>query len=705
MDAMTLRKDDKLFEEAKKRFTRCEEWEGDYRKLFVEDLRFANADADNGFQWPDSVRKNREIDDRPCLTINKTKQHCFQVINDAKQNKPAIHVHPVNNGATVEAAKLLDGIVRHVEYNSEAQTAYDTATEHQVMGGIGYWRVTTDYASEDSFDQEIYIRRVKDPMSVYLDPDIREADGSDATFGFIFDDLTKDEFEAKYGEDAAKTINFPIEGGTSWIKPDHIRIAEYFRKVPANTELMAVPMEILDARDETGQPIVPPEAADKIIRNKGIALKSDFAEAHWQLLDDAPGTKKRTVEQYKVKWYLLAGDGTILDEADWPGKYIPIVRVVGEEVIIDGKLERKGHTRALKDPQRMYNYWSSSATEQVALQSKTPYVGSARAFEGYEDYWATANNTNRAYLPYNDIDETGQAAIERPQRAEPPVMAQAYMQGLQIAANEMMMVSGQYQAVMGQQSNETSGVAINERQRQGDNATYHYIDNLARAIRFTGRIILDLIPHIYDTERVMRILGEDGVEDFIHINPDQQAAMQQQQQQVQKEGQIKQEVRYILNPKIGKYDVVVDIGPSYSTRRQEAFQNLSQIMAHNPQLMQMAGDLLFKAADFPMAQDVAERLNRAIPPNLKGESPDPHVQQLMMQNQQLQQAMQHLTSALAAMKDKQDAGMMKAQADQYRAETERAQFIHDAATDQTRLGHDLAMATTQMMQPPQPIQQ
>ena len=670
-----LSPDEQIIQEARDRFQACEEWESDFWKLFIDDVKFANGDADNGYQWPDSIRKNREIDDRPCLTINKTKQHCLQVINDGRQHAPQIKVHPIDSGATAEAAKLLDGLVRHVEYRSNAQAAYNTAQEFAVFGGIGYWRVVTDYANDDTFDQEIFIQRVKDPKTVRLDPDIKEIDGSDAMFGFVFVDFDKKEFRRKYGKKASEEADFPLGKGDTWLAKNHIRVAEYFRKVPKTEKIAALPDSVMQGL---------PGLKSNIIK------QSDVPDDLWKVLSDHPDVKMRDVEKWNVEWFLIAGN-KIKDRRPWPGKYIPIVRCVGEEVIIDGQLERKGHVRSLKDPQRMYNYWSSSATEHVALQTKIPYVAPARAIEGYEGYWKNANNENTSYLPFNDIDEQGRP-IERPQREQAPVMAEAYVKGMQITAGEMMMVSGQYQAVMGQPSNETSGVAINARQRQGDNATYHFIDHQALAVRYTGRIIVDLFPKVYDTPRVMRILGEDGVEDFIHLDPNAKQAVEQRKEA------MTNEVRQILNPSIGNYDVVVDVGPAYATRRQEAFAAMSQIMAQNQDLMSKAGDLLFKAADFPHAEDIAERLSRAIPPALKGEGPDPQLQQAQQQMQQMQKAMQGMADMIEKLKNERGSNMIKANADVYRAETERAQMIHDASMDQQKLVHDIALAVTQMMQ-------
>lgn len=633
--------DDKLIRTAKDRFQRCEDWESHARQLFEDDLKFGNGDPDNQYQWPDALRRTREIDRRPCLTINKTRQHCLQIINDAKQNKPGVIVHPVSTQATYDAAQIYEGIIRHIEYASNAQAAYDTGTEFQVFGGIGYWRVITDYANAHSFDQEIFVRRIKDPLSVYLDPDIKEADGSDAKFGFIFDDLTTDEFNAKYPGHENITTTAALGKGDGWCDKDHVRVCEYYYVEMRSDTLIAMPAE-----NDT-----------RLVR----ASELDAETAKAILADkDIP---RRALQTPTVKWCLIAGS-EIIDRREWPGKYVPIVRVVGEEVIIEGKVDRKGHVRALKDPQRMYNYGSSACVEFIALQGKQPYIASVEAIQGFENYWATANTETHAYLPFNGLDEAGQQ-IAAPQRQQPPTAAPAYLTMMQNAAEEMRMVSGQYDATMGAPSNETSGVAINQRQRQGDRATYHYIDNLSRAIRFTGKILIDLIPKIYDTRRVIRILGKDDSESTVTVDPQAQTAVTQQRDAMTNEIQV------AFNPAVGEYDVVADIGPAYQTRREEAFNALTQIASQNPEIMKVAGDLIMKAADFPMADELAERLGRLVPAAVKGDAPPPEVQQMQQQMQQMGGMLQKMAQELERAKYDGSIEQQKIQIDSYKAETDR----------------------------------
>lgn len=634
MDAQLSQTEDDIIQEIVDRFKAAQEWEGYTRPLNLDDEKFGLADSDNGYQWPDAIAANRQLGNMPMLTINKTHQHCLQIINDAKQNKVACKVAPVGDEATKEAADVYEGIIRHIEYQSNAQDVYIQAVKKQVYIGMGYWRITTRYIDDRSFDQEIYITPVKDPFTVYLDPDIQEIDGSDATWGLFFKDLPRHQFDLKYPKLKDKVTADPLgELTAGQVAEKHVRIAEYYRRVPKRDKLIA-------------------------LADGSTALRSVIGPEIYAKLKEDPEVKIRPITSHEVEWFKVAG-GNVVEKGKWPSQYIPIVRVPGEESVIGGQYDRRGHVRALKDPQRMYNYWTSSAVENVALQSKSPYVGPMEAFDGLETYWNAANKSNLAWLPYNGRDDTGQE-IAQPTRQEPPSMGQAYMEGLQIAANEMQMVSGQYQAQMGEQSNERSGIAIQQRQRQGDNATYGFIDSLASAIRYTGRILIDMIPQVYDTERVIQILAENGDQSTVHIDPQQKAPLQ-----TAGNGDA---VHQIFNPSVGRYSVEADVGPSFGTRRQETFNALAQIIAAAPELMNKAGDLLFKSADFPMAEEIAERLKPGI---------SPQEAQLQQQLQKMQQLLGQTMQELSQEKAKRTTQEQQKGIDAYRAETDRLALFKD----------------------------
>jgi hypothetical protein len=664
-----------IYCEAEERFHLCEEWEKDTRRLFLEDLKFADADPDNGFQWPNHMRRNRDIDQRPALTINKTRQHNLQIINDAKQNKPQINIKPTGEGASFRSAQTFQYIVRDIERQSNASVAYDIATEFQVKAGIGYVRVATDYVDERTFDQEIYIRSVRDPLSVYLDRDIAERDGSDARYGFQFEDWPRDRFEKKYPQYKDMAATSTVGSGDNWLSRDHVRMCDYWRRTEDKDKLVALESSVMSP---DGQSII----YEKLSTIK--RLFKDDSETVNQLLK-MPGTRTRPIVMQNIEWFRMVGK-TIVERKAWPGKYIPIVRIVGEETIIDGKLDRKGHTRNLKDAQRIYNYWSSASVEHIALQSKTPWIVPVQAIEGYETYWSTANRINHAYLPWNAIDDDGNP-IPTPERMKPPEFSEAYLKGMEVAGNELMYASGQYQAQMGQNENAKSGKAINERQRQGDNATYHFVDNQGVAIRHLGRIIVDLIPKVYDTKRVKMIMARDNREHMVTIDPQHPEA-----HTIESDMRTDEAITSIFNPSVGRYSVEADMGPSYATQRQEAFEAFTQILAARPELTQAIGDLYFRNADFPHADEAADRIRRMIPAHVLGEGPTTAEQQLTTQVQQLEALAKDLTQKIAEEKLRTRTREEKRDIDGYNAITKRIDTLakmmvnpKDAAT----MWHDL----------------
>jgi hypothetical protein len=637
--------DEKLIDRCKKGLASSLERENTARDRWKADYKFANADPDNGYQWEPALLKARQNDPngaRPALTVNKTKQHNRQITNEARQNKPAVRVFPVDGGADKKTAEILNGVIRHIEANSDADSAYETATEHQVDAGVGYWRVVTDYARDDSFDQEIFIRRIKNPLNVVLGPH-NEADGSDAREGWIFNDVPREEFQRRYPD--INAASWETLDSAGWVTKDTVRECEYFLITDEEDTLIV---------GDDGNPVL------------WSKLQPDV-QAQYKLRNDL---RKRPVKRPKLTWYKLAGDGEQLDSRELAGRYIPIVKVVGEELEIDGEIDRKGHTRGMKDAQRMYNYWSSAGVEFGALQGKQPYLAPAEAIEGYEEYWNNINTSNQPYLPYNAFDENGNT-IPMPQRQQPPVAAPMYMSGMQVAAEELKMASGQYDSSLGRSGNATSGRQEFAQQQKGDTATFHFRDNLARAIRYTGKILIDLIPKIYDTPRIAQILGEDGKDGEVHIDPAMKVPYREEQDP------STNEIKRIFNPAIGRYDVRTGSGPSYSTRRQEAFYTLTDMASRNPQVMQVAGDLVMKAADFPMAEELAERFEKTLPPNLKGkEGASPEVQQMQQQLQQAQAQLQTLGQEYNQLHGDKDGERQKLLLDRYRAETERLKIIY-----------------------------
>lgn len=626
---------------AHKRWAKCQRFESIARDRWDMDYKFSNGDAYNNYQWPQDIYSGRG--DRPSLTVNETQQHNLHIINEAKQNKAGVKYRPIGDGASPDAAEVLEGIYRHIANISNAQMAQGKAIEFQVTAGLGFTVIRADYMDQDTFDQEIYIRALENPLSCYLDCDAREPDGSDARYGFIFADRPRDEVEEEYPEFKGRAApTNAVDDNFGWILDDHIREAEYY--------------EVQEKRDEL---IVSPDGTIGF-RSK---LTPDLIKM-WKAEIEARGNKmqSRTVVTKKVKWYKIIGD-QVKDEDDLPGKSVPIIPWCGTVTVIDGELDRKGHTRTMISAQQMINYNWSATAEHGALQTRTPWMASIEAIEGNETYWWDANTTNPAVLPFKAYDDRGQQ-LPPPQRIDPPTNAPAFMEGIQVAKQFMLSASGQYEAELGAPGNERSGKAINERQRMGERATYHFIDNQALAIRRQGQIILEWIPAIYDTERVLRIIGEDDGEDHVQIDPKAPVAHQPS-------GEA-EAVSGIFNPNVGKYEVVSDVGPDYATQRQEAFNAIVQVLTQAPELIGKIGDLLFKSADFPLADQIAERLKPGLPEEYQVQLSQMQ-QTAAAQHKLLEQTMQALSEERLKVKAKDSDNVI----DAFDADTKRLAALKD----------------------------
>jgi Phage P22-like portal protein len=610
--------------ESMDRFERCVGREKVARARFLDDYKFANADAYNGYQWPNDLRRTREVDDRPSLTLNGARQHNLQIVNDAKQNKPGIKILPVADGASVDSAKVINSLVKHIEYISNATTAYDHATFFQVNAGWGYIGVSTDYSNEKNFDQEIYIKRKKDPLNIYLDPDRQEADASDMKFAFEFEDIERTEFEKdpRYSKWKDIATTTPMGASTAgWVNDDYVRIAQYWRVVERKDTLFALPAGYAGQKDFPGG-FIAKSVLEKVKTGRSaVLLKQIRAD------EDAGTVQSRELIRKQVEWKLIIG-WQVVEEKDWPGQYIPIVPVWGEETTIEGTWDCKSHTRSMLDAQRMYNYAASSAVEFMGLQTKTPWIAPVEAVEELETYWNDANRINTSVLPYKAFREDG-SAIPPPQRIQPPTAAPMYQAQMQSSLQDLLMVSGQYAAQMANGIPRTPK-QIGERERQGQTATYHFVDNLAIAIRHVGKIILDLFPHIYDTQRLMQILCEDGTTQTIAIDPQMKQAYMKHVLEDQ------QSVVHVLNPGIGKYEVQADIGPNYATQREETFEFFKIVLTQAPNMAPLLADLFMRSADIPHAEEAADRLRRMVPPHALGEGPSATEQALMQQVQNLQ---------------------------------------------------------------------
>jgi hypothetical protein len=565
----------KLLEEALERWQAAAEATAEQRRVAKEDLEFRA-----GEQWPSDIKAERSAEKRPCLTINKLPQFSRQITNEQRKNRPAIKISPVSDGADEDTAEVLQGAIRHIEQLSNADVAYDTAFKGAVDQGFGYFRFTTAYTSSTAFTQEIQFKRIRNPFTVYLDPSAQEPDGSDANWGFVVEDLSKETYKRLYPK-SKRAIGDTWETSVGdnipdWVTKDGCRVAEYFYKKFEEVTLV-------------------------LLSDGAVFEKAEYEAlmAAGQVPLEITKVDERQATKWKVMWCKHTAT-EILEETEWLGKYIPIVPVYGDELDVDGKVILEGIIRHAKDPQRMYNYWATAETETIALSPKAPWVGAEGQFEG-NNKWETANTKNHAYLEYKPKSLAG-VPLPPPQRntAEPPV--QAITNARLQATDDLKATTGIYDATLGARSNERSGRAITARDNQSQTSNFHFIDNLVRSVRHAGRILIDLIPKVYDAPQIMRIIGEDGSQRMVKVN--------------QKFIDPKTKVEKIFDFSVGVYDVIVEAGPSFSTKRKESAESILSLAQSYPQLMEIAGDLLVQSLDWPEHRKIAQRLRKMLPPGV-----------------------------------------------------------------------------------------
>lgn len=634
------------------------------RSEAIDDLKFKK-----GEQWDPAVKAQRVRDQRPCLTMNKLPTFVHQVTNAQRQNVPSINVHPVGAGDKA-VAEVIQGGIRHIEYSSNASVAYDTAVNSAAEIGFGYFRLVTTYCREDSFDQEIQFRRIRNPFTVYMDPSHVNPDGSDQQWCILSVKVPRAEFKAEFPNSEPvdmSAIRGLGDAAHDWADDDCVRLSEYYRihREPAKVVLLS--------NGESGY------KDDLLAVPPGVTIKAE-----------------RDSWRTKVQWFKLTAT-EILDRADIPCKWIPVFPVYGDEIDIDGKVSRSGLIRNAKDPARMYNFWMTAATEEVALRPKTPYIGAEGQFEGHESEWAAANTSSFPFLEYKPKALGGMLAPP-PQRQPMADLPSGVLAMAMHANDDIKATTGIYDASLGARSNETSGVAIRQRDRQGDTANFHYIDNLHVTLRHVGRCIIDMWPKVYDAQRTLQIMGKDGKVSSVPINT---PVPPEQQKPDPRTGAIQ---RVLNDMTVGEYSVTISSGPSYDTMRQEAVDGMIQTAQSWPKLMDIAGDKVVRSMDWPMSDEIADRIEKTLPPELREqeEGPDgeptgkpelpPEVQQQM---QQMEKALNDLMGQL----DQAKSGIEKARiaAD---AQIQVAKINAENRSDVAELKGVISMLLQRMQPPP-----
>lgn len=653
-----------------------EEYDRDYARekgnidQAYEDLRFRRGRLED--QWTPEALQQRI--GRPCHVVNKLPQFIRQVTGDMRQSRPGIKVVPVDSGADIETAEIRAGMIRYVENRSKAKHVYTTGADSQVTCGIGHWAVTTEYAHAGTFNQEIRVIGIEDGVSVLWDADAILPTKSDADHCFVPNDLTIAKFKKDWPDAQADGFDMSVYGYgargafDSWTTDETIRINQYWKKKPIKRTLALLPDGTIE--DLTSQ-------------LEGFSPEQAQAGLEWYAQQKGARVEQR--DSYKICRYLITL-AEVLSEEDWPGMHIPVVPVIGEEVRVGRDVYRHGIVRYARDLQRMENYYASAETETIALQPKAPWKGTKKMFEKNYDIWETANTENHPFLEYTHDP----AVPQGPERVQPPVASQGITEAKVRNSEDMKAVIGIYDASLGAKSNETSGIAIARRDAQGDTGTFVYHDNFALAIERTGEIINELFPKIYDTQRTIQILGDDGKPDMVEINkPMVQGGVEKIQHDMTS----------------GSYDVVIEQGPNYATKRQYAQDGMTEFIRAFPAAAPLLGDLYAKAMDWPNAQQIGERLEEALPPPVKakldadrqkrerqaGKPPTPEEQQAAQQQAEQQAKAQQAEAlqfaeieakakkAIAEAREA-EANAVKAEAEAEKARAEAALYRIDGAS-------------------------
>ena len=599
---------------ARDRFTRSAEASTQWRKEAASAMKFLTGD-----QWPERNKAMRTQDGRPCLTVNRLSQLVRLVANEIAKSKPGMMIHPVDSDSDLDTAQILLGIIRHIEKVKDASVAYGTATDNQVRCGLGYFGFKTRYSRRDSFEQEICLRFYPNPLAVYRDPSSTEFDGSDSMFYFVIEKMSRELYRERWPDSEANNEGFHgyLDGYDEWYSKDEVQVAEYWHVTKTTRKLVK-------------------------LKESGAILWKDELEYKEKEIN-AMISQEREVEHRAVKRAIINGH-EVLEEDEWPGPWIPIFPVFGEVVYVDGKPKIRGLIEDAKEPQRVLNYMFSGAMEMVALAPKAPWIAARDQIAKNKKAWRESNTKAHAVLEYDPVVSTtegGAVMVPPPQRNtyEPPI--QALIAGLTLAEDGIRHAVGLHAPSIGALSKERSGRAITRLQQQGSLATYHFVLNFARSIRFAIQQLVGdgenqgLIQTIYNEPgRIMRIIGEDDVEKMFVIGKNEEDLPDKTLKE-------KSDFSGVYDIGAGLYDVVADVGQAFSTQRQEAFAAISQIFQSAPDLMKLFGDIWLKNADFPGAREMADRAKKILPPNLRGEEPEvpSEVQEQIQKMQAQMQAM------------------------------------------------------------------
>lgn len=616
------------------------DFDDDNRKAALEDKKFVA-----GEQWDPNVLQQRT--GLPCLTINTIPQFTAQVVGDWRLNRVAVKVLPAEDGDRNVASVRAD-LIRAIETQSRASRVYDNSFESMVQCGDGAFRVAVQYANEDVFDQEISLQSIEDALSVVWDRLSIDPTGKDARHCFVDDVIPLNEFERRWPDEDPSMLSdtdHRLLQSEGWCDHGTVRVTEHWRMIERK-RLIAM-FEDGSIHDiESGN-------FDELSQKHGKPVKTRNAPCRY------------------AQMHLITGHAILAGPYEWKMSRLPIIRMSGRTVSVGDKRVRFGLVRFMKDAARLRNFWRSINAEQLGYAPKAQWMATESAVEGREDSIRKAHMTRDPLLIFNDEAVFGQNV----QRVDPPQLQMALLNEAQINTQDLKDVTGIHDASLGIKSNETSGRAIMARQREGDVASITYYDNGNAAILEAGDVINQLIGQIYDGTRIVRIIGEDEATRLVAINDP-------------------------MNPEspnlaVGKYDVAVTTGASFTTRRVEAAQAMMEAVQVYPEMMQVAGDLIAKAQDWPGAEELADRLRKTIPPQLLSPKEqqemaedgqpvmDPAVMQqvaaMQEQAQQVMQELEQLKQRNLILETKAEVEAKRLEIEEFKAETDRIKVIGDFA--------------------------
>jgi hypothetical protein len=617
-------------------FETVEDFLKDMREEYELDFDFDRTNRDEaledkkftaGQQWDPVVLQDRQ--GLPCLVINSVPQFIAQLVGDWRENKRGVKVLPSEEGDK-DLSDVRADLIRSIETQSRADRVYDVAFESAVQCGDGAFRVAVEYAKDDVFDQDIFIRPIEDALSVVWDRLSVDPTGRDARHCFVDDLIPTKDFERKWPDAKPSELSTRVYNqmvNDRWIEAEGVRVTEYWRLIDRNRML---------ALFEDGSVRFVDNNLDELIQKHGNPQRSRVAPCTY------------------AQMHLVTGFDILSGPYEYRLTRLPIIRMSGRVVNLAGNRVRYGIVRFMKDSARLRNFHRSVAAEQLGYAPKAQWIATESAVEGYEDELRKAHLTRDPLIKVSDDAVIGQNI----QRLDPPKWQTALHQEAEANVQDMKDVTGIHDASLGIKSNETSGRAINARQREGDIAAITYYDNGNAAVLEAGDVMNQLISQIYDGTRIVRIIGEDEKLKFLKINDPNDPRSP--------------------DLSVGKYDVALSTGASYSTRRVEAAQAMMDAVQVWPQLLQVAGDLVAKAQDWPGADDLAERLKKTIPQQFLDPEdragPDPQIQQMEMAMQALMQENQQL-------KTDKEIDLKKLIIDVYNAETQRIRALSDNQVD------------------------